>query len=153
MKSPWRRLLEAKFDWSKFDKPTRGPLKSMPAGAVGTKMSDYEPRPEAPPEAQPESSFDYLVPIPLVGGDLSFAKSNGFKKITNWLINPQHWARGQQGEQGAINWEGTDWLRPITPAAKEFARIVATDRIRPTDVVKPDVWKRHFAHRFEGGPQ
>lgn len=155
VKRLFRFLREARFPdekfWNKDGAPIHAELKGQPRGTVGTTSKDYEPKPEPVEPETIVSDFTHLIPIPFEDSSKevkTWAKSAGFKKISSWLVNPKHWDRGQQNDSNSLNWEGTDWIKPVTPQAKEVMRIIKADKLRPVDVIKPQIWDKHFAHKF-----
>lgn len=162
---------EATFDWNKFkDNGKPSTAKHQPA-AQGTEhdppdkrsfmmSKDFEEKPEPQQAAGPEghpADFHHLAPIPTEAGAadgkrLDRAKfTGGFGKMTNWVVSGKHWGKATQGEKDAVNLEGPDFVKPKTDDARQVVRILNLDKLRMTDMVKPEVWKKHFEHKF--GPQ
>jgi len=170
MKTSWKRLLEilhideAELNW-KWDKygASQGPdyaktsatdrtsAKSRPADTKFSTAADFEPKDDAPVNTDAGSAkgtFKLLAPVLMASADKAFAKSHGFKRFNgDWLVNPKHWEKGDEGGPDSLQWND-GWLKAKTPEAKEFMRIVKLDKLKPDDIAKPDIWKKHFEHKF-----
>lgn len=159
-----KSLDEANLDLSKFPKSgtpeyyqdSPKTAKPRPQDTKFSSSSDFEPKAEKEPEQKPEKgTYKTLVPIPLQTDDgrREWASQNKkkFGKITNFLLNRDHWERGDANSKDAVQWEGDDWVKPKSAEAKEMVRIIKLDKLKPTDVLKPQIWKKHFEHKF--GPQ
>lgn len=146
-----KQLFKEAFGDDEFWKDiTKHKPKPIPPSRSSTPAELMRSVGEEPPNQEKEKSvgFSDIVPQPKIDMSSSTAKNLGFKKITNFYVNPEHWKRGHEGDSSAMQWEASDWLEPVSQEAKKFVKISNLTGRKATDALRKDVWDKFFKNDF-----